>query len=259
MAHERKTIKSHYEKSFEIYSLLVKELKYAYEFAERINTKLKFKKISNCKEISKRLLSFEIVLLQEKIVENLKKMEEFMFESYKGFYCSICNYQNHKFFNIERQEIVFSEKFCRDMVENTLPSLIFFHLDVHKYLNLVSKFLLSCDHKGDYMADVPIPRKLIFIPDETYAKNLNQCKDERNSQNWFTYCKTTCEMFKITTFEEFFEPYLDKYSAFYEFIKEQIQFISNEEAKYSVHNQRLLSEPSKRKKKSLMAKISSKK
>lgn len=66
-------------------------------------------------------------------------------------------------------------------------------------------------------------------------------------------------MFKISTFEVFFEPYLDKYSAFYEFIREQIQFISNEEAKYMVHNQRLLSEPRNKKKKSLMNKITSKK
>lgn len=230
MSHERRTIKSHYEKSIDIYSQLIKELKYVYDLALKVNTKLKFKKISNCKELSKRILSFEIVLLQDKIMENLRRMEEFMFKSFKGFYCSICNYQNHKFFNIERLEIMYSEKFCRDIVENTLPSMMFFHVDIHKYLNFVSRFLLSCDHKGDYMQDVPIPRKLIFIPDEVHAKNLKQCRDERNSQNWFTYCKATCEMFRITTFEEFFDPFIDQFSAFHLFIREQIQIISNEEA-----------------------------
>lgn len=98
------------------------------------------------------------------------------------------------------------------------------------------------------MADVPVPRKLIFVPDEIYAKNLKQCKEERNTQNWFSYCKSNCEMFRITTFEEFFEPYTDKYEAFYEFIRDQMEFISNEEAKDTEHNNRLLSEPQKKKK-----------
>jgi hypothetical protein len=33
-------------------------------------------------------------MLEDKIKENLKKMEEFMYESFKGFYCTICNYEN---------------------------------------------------------------------------------------------------------------------------------------------------------------------
>lgn len=114
----------------------------------------------------------------------------------------------------------------------------------------MSKFLLSCDFKGDYMADVPVPRKLIFIPDEIIQKDLIQCKNERNTQNWFTYCKPSCEKFKVSTFEEFFEPDLDKFEAFYQFIRESIQQISNEEAKYSVHNSRLLSDIKKKRTKS---------
>lgn len=97
---------------------------------------------------------------------------------------------------------------------------MFFHVDVHKYLNLISKFLLSCDHKGDYLADVPIPKKLIFIPDENIEKSLNECRDERNTQNWFVYCKSSCEKFKINTFELFFEPDTEKFDSFYEFIRE---------------------------------------
>ena len=82
---------------------MVGELKYVYEFAQSIMKKLKYKKIANCKELSKRILKFEINDLEEKIEDNLKTMEDFLFHSYKGFYCTICNYQNHKFFNIENK------------------------------------------------------------------------------------------------------------------------------------------------------------
>lgn len=164
-----------------VYRNFLEEMRTVYKYAQDIKKKLKYKKISNCKELSKRVLSFQIMMIEEKVLENVKKLEDFMYDSYKGFYCTICNFDNHKFFNSEKQEIIYSEKFCRDLVENTLPSLIFFHVDIVKYLNLVSKFLLSCDHKGDYMADVPIPAELLFLPDEKIEQNLKDCKLERNT------------------------------------------------------------------------------
>lgn len=97
---------------------------------------------------------------------------------------------------------------------------MFFHVDAHKYLNLISKFLLSCNHLGDYMADVPIPKTLIFIPNGKIERNLRQCRDERNTPKWFVYCKSSCEMFKINTIEPFFEPDLSKYDAFYKFLRD---------------------------------------
>lgn len=127
------------------------------------------------------------------------------------------------------------------MIENSLPTLIFFHVDVVKYLNLVSKFLLSCDHKGDYMADVPVPKKLIFVPDEKVVKELSECKLERNSQNWFTYCKSSCENFKINSFEEFYEPELEKFENYTEFIKDQINHHEAEAAVHGANSHRILS------------------
>ena len=164
-----------------VYTNFLEELRDVAKYAKDIIAKLKYKKIANCKELAKRVNNFQITQIESKIMENIKKLEDFMYNSYKGFYCTICNYENHKFFNTNKQEIIYSEKFCRDMVENTLPTLVFFHVDIVKYINLVSKFLLSCDHKGDYMADVPIPEKLIFVPDQNIVKQLKDCKSERNS------------------------------------------------------------------------------
>ena len=136
-----------------------------YDYSENMIKKLKHKKISNCKELSKRLVLFEIKELIPKIEENLKKQEEFLYESYKGFYCAICNYNNNKFFKKDTSQVVFSEKFCWDIIENSLPTLKFFAVDINKYANLISKYLLSCDHKGDYLADVSIPMDYLFLAD----------------------------------------------------------------------------------------------
>ena len=102
----------------------------------------------------------------------MKKMDAFFYDTYKGFYCTICDAGSHKYFNLDKNEVVFSEKFCRDIIENTLTSLLFFHVHINKYANLVSKFLLSCDKKGDYQPNVKIPLDVIFLGDEIVEKNL---------------------------------------------------------------------------------------
>lgn len=101
-------------------------------------------------------------------------------------------------------EIIFSEKFCRDIVTNTLPTLLFFHIHLIKYTNLVSKFLLSCDKKGDYEPNVPIPIELIFATDDIDKRNLINCRNEVNTLNWFVYCERVCEKFEIARFPTFF-------------------------------------------------------
>lgn len=110
-------------------------------------------------------MNFDIPDLTAKIEENLKKMEEFYYETYRGFYCGICNYQNQKYIDPKKKEIVFSEKFCRDIVENSLANLVLYHVHYNKYANLISKFLSSCDYKGDYQADVAVDKKYIFVGD----------------------------------------------------------------------------------------------
>jgi hypothetical protein len=157
----------------------------------------------------------------EQIRENISSVEEFFYESYKGFYCSICNYENHRFFNLERREINFSEKFCRDIIERTLNYLLFFHIDIGKFANLVSKFLVSCDKKGEYEADVPIPPQFVFIQDEETVLNLSNCRRERNHSSWFINCQKVCEKFEISSFSDFFEPELKKLNNYVQFMKSQ--------------------------------------
>lgn len=83
--------------------------------------------------------------------------------------------------------------FCRDIVENSLNNLLFFHVDMVKYANLVSKFLLSCDKKGNFEADVPLPEDVIFVHDEAHTRSLTQCRANRNKTSWFVHCTKVCE------------------------------------------------------------------
>lgn len=56
----------------------------------------------------------------------------------------------------------------------------------------MSRYLLSCDKKGDFEEGVVVPKKYIFATDELVERQLVKCRDERNSHTWFVYCKPIC-------------------------------------------------------------------
>lgn len=207
------------------YHNVLSELKRVNTLAKEIVKTLEYKNIANCKVLGNRLLNYQISEIEKQVKKNFKAMEDFFYQSYKGFYCSICDYENHKFFKEDKSTVVFSEKFCRDIVEHSLPTLLFFHVHINKYANLVSKFLLSCDIKGNFSYDMKIPKDVIFVDDDLVKKNLVDCRTERNTHNWFVYCKNVCTNFKINTFDSYFEGNLDKIEKYAEFIQHQLKVI----------------------------------
>ena len=105
-------------------------------------------KVSNCKFLAERIMNFSLNTVHENIKLSLERMRDFLIKSYKGFYCTICNFENHKFFDVKNHKIFYSEKFCRDLVENSLPSLLIYHIDVIKLLNIATKMVVHCDFRG---------------------------------------------------------------------------------------------------------------
>lgn len=203
---EHKNVKAQFNEFTRNYEDLLKTLVKVSKIAADVKKALTLKKVANCKILAERVLVFQIEKIQEKIRENLDGMQEFFEDTYQGFYCSICDLENHRYFDIKKREIFFSEKFCRDIVQKTLPVLLFFHVQVVKYFNLVSKFLESCDHKGDYRLDAEVKKEHLFSVMPDVKQTLSQCRNFRNHKSWFVYCKDVCDNFRITEFNEFFEP-----------------------------------------------------
>lgn len=82
---------------------------------------------------------------------------------------------------------------------------------------MVSKFLLSCDNKGEFEADIPIPENVIFVRNELIGHALEDCRKNRNSPSWIVHCAPICEKFQWTKFAEYFTPELKRIQAFNEF------------------------------------------
>jgi hypothetical protein len=96
-----------------------------------------------------------------------------------------------------------------------------------KYLNLVTKFVTSCDSKGEYNLDAEFPKNFTFFEIAENREMLEACRLNRNKRDWFSYCKDVCMNFQIYSFSAFFEPNVEEINGYNDFLKNQLQIMSN--------------------------------
>jgi hypothetical protein len=226
---EEENIEEHYSRNTKVYQELINQLVEVQKYASQVKGVI-VKKVSNCKLLAERILNYEVSQVEKKIIENLENLKKFFILSYKGFYCTICNHDNHRFFKKESSTVIFSEKFCRDIVEQSLPSLLTFHVDVVKLLNLVTKFVTSCDMKGEYNLESTFPKDLVFGQSKQVTDSLRACRDNRNKKEWFSYCKEVCMNFQLVKFSKYFEPNIEEINKYNVFLKKSNQDLALEKA-----------------------------
>lgn len=189
-----------------VYDSLISQLKIVHDFAKKVEDLLVLKKYSNCKFLANRITSYRLPTVEASLKQSFDDMGQFFTSAYKGIYCTMCNADNHVFIQEKKTILVLNEDTCRVMTEKTLAPMLYLHVHLSKYINLVTKFMSSCDFRGDYELDIVIPKDHIFTVDEAVKTSLNECKLYRNTKQWLVYCKDVCEKFTIGKFDAFFEP-----------------------------------------------------
>ena len=116
--------------------------------AKNLRMKLETEPNSNCKLLVTRIGHFDLehVIPQVKIA--LENLHNFFMKTYEGIYCTLCNAENHKFFDVQNKKIRFSNKFCRDIVDHSLHFLLYFHNHIPKLNNILSRYVVSCSNGG---------------------------------------------------------------------------------------------------------------
>ena len=230
---EEQRVMSRYEGNIRVYEQLLTNLIELQKFAKTARMNI-VKTVANCKLLADRVLNFELDKIKEQVVQNLMQMKSFFIETYKGFYCSICNYENHRFFDPVKKTINFSEKFCRDIIKQNLGSLLLFHVDIVKMLNLSTKFATSCDFRGEYNLEATYPKEFIFVQPKDIVQSLRGCREHRNKKDWFSYCSDICQKFTIAEFSEYFEPNIEQISRFNDFIQDKLRQLNDQKTRSAV-------------------------
>ena len=164
---------------------------------------------------SKRLSS----LIFAKIVRQ-KKLDQFMLDTRSSFFCNICDYQNHPFFDLKRKVISIGLGTCANIVENTIEQSYTSNIFLARYLMEYSKILNSFSNddfeKPVILDDYKMLRTNIGMCFKAFKAGLVSIKP----------CKKYCNYYNFNNHSPFIEGnhnfINDLLNSFARFIKENL-------------------------------------
>jgi hypothetical protein len=198
------------------------------KLAKSINKKLSCKLLSNCKLLAKKILMFEMDQTGNEIMKAFSKMDKYMKTVYSSLYCSVCDHKNHLLFDITDNAVYYSQNFCRSTVEHMLIPALYMNVHFKYVMSAVTRFVTSCDFKGMFTRDVPIPPQYLFPIDEKMEKSLLECRNSRNKPDWFVECEPLCSAVNLSEFSSMLVPEIEPLVAYNKFLEAKLKGINNE-------------------------------
>lgn len=169
---------------------------------------------SNCYKISNAILVFEVSALKKVIVRAARKAYKYLYESRRGFYCSICNAKQQKYFNKAKRQIIVNESFCKGLILNTMNFFLFKFSNFMKISRLYAKFLVNCDLRGKYFPNKYLKHEIQFFRKKEIIMDINNCKASLKSPEALKYCNGYCSHFNPVVYNQYFEGEVDKLFSF---------------------------------------------
>lgn len=222
---KRKEIEEFYTMQDGLYNQVLDTYDQVTVIAKKLLELQKKKQQGNCKYLAERIVSYNTDILKESIKKSLSKVKTFVLNSLEGFYCSLCDYENHQYIDTEKSRLYYSENFCRSMIENTLGPIRYMHEHFIKFSTLSLGFMTKCNAKGEFLVSENVPKEYLFVESEDYKEMMLkhiECKENRNEKMWVTYCENICQNFSITYYVgllsgqyEYFYKYLANFRELY--------------------------------------------
>ena len=214
-----------------VYVDFLDALEKVYSHAKKTSDILIFKKTSNCRIMSERIIKFQIKYISAKLKEAIASMHDFFLDTYTGFYCSICDGKYINFISVANKKFTLQKKVCKNMAEHVLQPLLYLNVHMTNLLNLIAKFLVSCDYKGRFKNSIP-EQQYKFKVSQNLKTKLLKCKTAIHGTTWFENCLDICKEFKVTEYSKFFEPNKKKFLRYTKFIYKRLDAIK----KFSIYD-----------------------
>ena len=122
--------------------------------------------------MSEVLLDFRASQFRKKVDDSVKKSFKFLYESRRGFLCSLCDASAQRFYDTNLKEIIISRSFCKGMVENTLNYYLFAYTQFMKISRLYTNMLVKCNMKGRYYPNKFVKHDAKFYRHEEIVMEL---------------------------------------------------------------------------------------
>ena len=135
-------------------------------------------------------------------LQSLKREAESIFELKRGIYCSLCDAEQHKFFDKDKEIVYYSEEFCHDMIHA--------YLDYIKFNNII--FVEYADELLQYMNCVLSEPSFMEFPTITVFRKIKirtvffkRCFENLHKHDFMKYCYFLCKEFNINGLHAYIE------------------------------------------------------
>lgn len=183
-------------------------------------------KNNECVLMGRRILTYQIEDSTPLLNTMFNQTYSFMQTSHKGFYCTICNADNGQYIQQDAKKILISENFCRNIVSQTLPSVIYLKLHIPKYMNLLTAFVSNCNMTTTFNKK-GLPSGIFNVIDPTLDTSLTSCFKQRNLNGWLEPCLPICNAFQIGRVNPLFIPDFSSYNATIVYLAQAVSMFVN--------------------------------
>lgn len=187
------------------------------EYEADPETKKNMETLNHVNELMDEFYKLDWEELTDEYEKTLKRMEEMLHHIKhirKGFLCTLCEFQNHKYFNTNIHNLVYKQSFCKEIVDKFLKTLQIVHQKYFRYLLVLDElvYMITDVHLMENEKDRAIFKRNNLV--------VTKCV---NSPGDITQCFDLCKLFNLNRFDYIFDgatktftDYMEKFSDFME-------------------------------------------
>lgn len=138
----------------------------------------------------------------EYLANGIKEQAEKILGLKKTLYCYLCDASSQKFFNHEKNVLMLSEEFCKDLIHNYYEYINFNNIVFIEYAEQLLHYI-SCLNSLPSETTFPLKTRLDF-----HKRNIiffRRCFDNLDSEDMMRHCHFICSTFNFNGFSKYID------------------------------------------------------
>lgn len=215
LSEERNRVMNVYKSFINIFGSIFRSFKRLDKRAADVTVLLRRSPMGSCKSLAKAITDLDFGTNGPTAAIALaKKAYRFLYDSRRGFYCSLCDATAHDSILADEGHILLSHGFCGKLVEETLGFFDFKYDHFVKIARLYGEFAAGCSPTGTQIPRGLLKSKMKFFRDEKIFADIDSCRKNAASVDAVGICENYCTRFNPTSYGTLLEGDLVKLAGF---------------------------------------------
>lgn len=220
--HERDRLLHVYKTFIATFSLLFDDFKLVEQMATIVLSQKAPDAVTNCGEMAEAIIEMGASALKEEVVNLAKKAYRYLYDSRRGFYCSLCDADTHQNYDTLSGIIRMSYGFCSGLIRETMGWNTFQYKFFGKIARLYGHFMSTCSTSGKYDATNVLKYDLKFFDEHQIVEDIHTCTSSLSDNSAIGICHEYCERFNPVRFDNMFEGQFDHLLSFRIWLNKQV-------------------------------------